>query len=702
MKWLLLVTLIAAMNAEASSAPQSFTYQGRLYKSDGVTPVDSSSVLFTIQLRSPDGACVLFEETHTRNLSSSEGTFSLIIGEGTNTNATALSISNVFDNLSAKSGVSCNYTPAASDFRRLRLTYDDGIDNITLAPDQTIRSVPYALMANSLQGLNKDQFIQVSSNTTQVKVDAVFANYAALVDLINGNSSLYNRPSDTPTAGGDLSGTLPNPTVAKIRGVTISSTAPTNGQVLKYNSSTSQWEASADVGNLGTVTSVTASAPLSVSGTANAVVSLQSGSSAGQTLHWNGSAWSVSFPSFSDLRGIGTTAQFPTNCTSAQVWSYSAVSDIYTCSNISVSNTQVSGLGTASTMNVGTAAGTVAAGNDSRIVNAVQSGGSIGGDLSGTFSSPTISKIRGVTVSATAPTAGQILKYNSTTSQWEPGADLSNAGTVTSVAAGTGLVSNTITSTGTLNVDVGTSANKIVQLDSSAKLPAVDGSQLTNLNVSIPFKNLQVFSAVGSTTWTPPAGVTKVYVEVWGSGGGGSGGRPNSAGGMGGGAGAYGAWIQAVTPGLAVSVVVGAGGTGGGNNASGTNGNSSTFDVTSVSGGTAGSIAAVGAGGASPVGTNVIGMTGGSGNVGSLATVTQNLVTVLGISVLGTVDVSGLGGAGGTAARGGAGGNGSGASATTAGAGAAPGGGGGAGGSTGATNGSTGGAGGAGRVIIWY
>lgn len=32
-----------------------------------------------------------------------------------------------------------------------------------------------------------------------------------------------------------------------------------------------------------------------------------------------------------------------------------------------------------------------------------------------------------------------------------------------------------------LNVNVGTSANQIVQLDSSGKLPAVDGSQLTNI-----------------------------------------------------------------------------------------------------------------------------------------------------------------------------------------------------------------------------
>ena len=55
-------------------------------------------------------------------------------------------------------------------------------------------------------------------------------------------------------------------------------------------------------------------------------------------------------------------------------------------------------------------------------------------------------------------------------------------GTVTSVVAGTGLTGGTITTSGTINVDVGTSANKIVQLDGSGHLPAVNASNLTNLN----------------------------------------------------------------------------------------------------------------------------------------------------------------------------------------------------------------------------
>lgn len=66
----------------------------------------------------------------------------------------------------------------------------------------------------------------------------------------------------------------------------------------------------------------------------------------------------------------------------------------------------------------------------------------------------------------------------------DDGTNCLNSGTVVSVGTGTGLVGGPITSSGTLSVDVGVTANKIVQLNGSAQLPAVDGSLLTSLNAS--------------------------------------------------------------------------------------------------------------------------------------------------------------------------------------------------------------------------
>lgn len=62
--------------------------------------------------------------------------------------------------------------------------------------------------------------------------------------------------------------------------------------------------------------------------------------------------------------------------------------------------------------------------------------------------------------------------------------DLPGGGTITGVTAGTGLTGGGTSAAVTLNVDVGTTANKIVQLDPTGKLPAVDGSLLTNVVAS--------------------------------------------------------------------------------------------------------------------------------------------------------------------------------------------------------------------------
>ncbi len=50
-----------------------------------------------------------------------------------------------------------------------------------------------------------------------------------------------------------------------------------------------------------------------------------------------------------------------------------------------------------------------------------------------------------------------------------------------------------------LSVDTGTTANKLVRLDANAKLPAVDGSQLTNLQTFPVFQSIPYYAGTGTT-----------------------------------------------------------------------------------------------------------------------------------------------------------------------------------------------------------
>ncbi len=58
--------------------------------------------------------------------------------------------------------------------------------------------------------------------------------------------------------------------------------------------------------------------------------------------------------------------------------------------------------------------------------------------------------------------------------------------------------SGLVLSSGVISVNYGTGANQIVKLDGSSKLPAVDGSALTNLPSAVFHQKLQFFSATGA------------------------------------------------------------------------------------------------------------------------------------------------------------------------------------------------------------
>lgn len=130
-------------------------------------------------------------------------------------------------------------------------------------------------------------------------------------------------------------------------------------------------------------------------------------------------------------------------------------------------------------------------------------------------------------VDNTAPSTGQVLKWSGTA--WAPatesGGGGGGSGDIDAVTAGTGLTGGGLTGSVTLNVDVGTTADKIVQLDSNAKLPAIDGSQLTNINIGALSTHTDV-SATSPTDgqvlkWNNTASEWQPQDDATASGGGG-------------------------------------------------------------------------------------------------------------------------------------------------------------------------------------
>jgi hypothetical protein len=151
---------------------------------------------------------------------------------------------------------------------------------------------------------------------------------------------------------------------------------------------------------------------------------------------------------------------------------------------LAISYTDVSGLGGAATKNVGATTGTVAAGDDSRIVGAIQAGGALGTPASGNLLNCTFPTLNQST-SGNAATATKLA-----TARTIAGASFDGSANISIAYGGlTGLP--TLGTAAALNV--GVTANLIVQLTAAGKLPAVDGSLLTGL-ASAP-----VSSVVGLT-----------------------------------------------------------------------------------------------------------------------------------------------------------------------------------------------------------
>ena len=269
-KLILLISILLVQplaKAQTLSVPAGLHFQGQIVDSNGA-PLQAPSVGFTLQLTNPGGSCVLYEETQTLNMTNSNGTFDLVLGSGnptsgpgSNNPSPAISFTKTFLNSGTFSGLGCGaYTPGANDARKLKVSFNDGTQTVSLSTPYTITSVPFALYADSLQGKQAADFVQINTGTaalSQTNIESIFStlsNVTQLQNLIAGTSTLYAKSS--VAAGEALPVYAGAPATPAAGSVWFNSTT---GKVSYYDGTTTQTVGTSG----GSVTSVTAGTGLS-------------------------------------------------------------------------------------------------------------------------------------------------------------------------------------------------------------------------------------------------------------------------------------------------------------------------------------------------------------------------------------------------------------------------------------------------------
>ena len=164
----------------------------------------------------------------------------------------------------------------------------------------------------------------------------------------------------------------------------------------------------------------------------------------------------------------------------------------------------------------------------------------MGGDVTGTNAAASVVKLQGNNVSATAPTSGQVLTWNSGTSTWTPATD--GGGTVTTINTTPGqLTGGPITTTGTLGLATAGSAGTygsgtqvpVITTDAYGRVTSVTNTTITaggtgtvtNINTAAPLSGGPITSSgtismttsgVSAGTYGTATQVPSISVDAWG------------------------------------------------------------------------------------------------------------------------------------------------------------------------------------------
>lgn len=364
-KFTLFAFVFVTLQARAVDGLRSeFQFSGLLTDStNGDAPIANPSIVLKIGIYNPSADCLLYEETHTVDTSTSGGRFSVLVGTGTATGTGAnLALRNaLLTNLtvsSGTSGCSSGYVSSAGDIRKMKVNmHPSGHAAEDLSPLFTIAASPTALVAESLSdGLTSDKILKVNSAQmlTQSSAESVFSQLPTLTALLSGNSNLYAK--NNVSSGTSIVSSSTTPAGAAAGSIWYDNTS---NQLKYYNGSSAQ-TLSTTAGGGGTVTSVSGTAPITISNgttTPNISISAATTSSAGVvTLATNGGTTAGTVVQADDTRLSNARSPAGTSLNSAQLWIGSS-GNIATAVNMSGDAT-ISNLGSLTLANSGITSGT--------------------------------------------------------------------------------------------------------------------------------------------------------------------------------------------------------------------------------------------------------------------------------------------------------------------------------------------------------